>query len=349
MKYETYLRDELLKATHRWPMIFLFGILGSLVGFAAAYLWPSPYRATKELYIGIEVQNAMSDADVLRYSGVQYSNINDFKNWQMANLNTMITMQPVLEETLDILQEGDSYWQGVTWQELKEMLHVYWRNAGKWQLVAETQDALRAVQAVTAWESVVVQTAQRAIDAGLQALVHFKELNTLITEQREVETRLQKVESVYAALWSWQENLSTLPESAPLSETDRLSIWNLVLSIAMQGNPWETHLASFPQSSAPVSHYLQWIQEVKPVLEVEAFTLKSLIASLRQQQSEVEQAFSEASQQSLGLSASLRLEKVGDQPAQVRAVRPIGAMLLAGCTLGLLTWMFLWLIQTNLR
>lgn len=348
MKYETHLRDEILTTTHRWPIIFLFGLIGSLVGLAIAFILPSPYRATKELYIGIEVQTALSDADAMHYSGINFSSINDFKNWQMANLNTMITLQPVLEETLNLLREKDEYWQEVSWIELEGMLHVYWRNAGKWHLVAETSEAMRAIQAVTAWEEIVMLTAHHAIDAGQQALLYYKELNALIALQNEVQMRLNQLENLQATLSAWQENLSTLAESLPLSETDRLSIWNLILSLR-DNNLWERQMATFPQSGSPASDYLHWIEEFTPALGAEVSSVRSQLETLNKRRRELEKAYTEASRQSLGLSPGLRIEKTGDQPAQVRMVRPIGGLLLIGSILGLLTYMFLWMIQINFR
>ena len=47
--------------------------------------------------------------------------------------------------------------------ELADMLHVYWRNAGKWRLVAEHQDAARARQMVVVWEETAVQVIDTAI------------------------------------------------------------------------------------------------------------------------------------------------------------------------------------------
>jgi hypothetical protein len=85
-------RDEILLITHRWPIILLFCLVGSLVGWIISFCSPSPHRATKELYVGLNVYRATEDRNAAEHAGIQFSNPNDYKNWQMANLNSLIFM-----------------------------------------------------------------------------------------------------------------------------------------------------------------------------------------------------------------------------------------------------------------
>src|SRR5512137_1897129 len=87
---EWSLRDEILTISHRWPLIVLFCLAGSLIGFALSYVWPSPHRATKELYVGLNIDQALEDQNAADHAKIKFYNADDYKNWQMSSLNTLI-------------------------------------------------------------------------------------------------------------------------------------------------------------------------------------------------------------------------------------------------------------------
>jgi len=61
VSYEWSLRNEIRAASHRWPIPVVFCLVGSLLGLALSYVWPSPQRATKELYVGLEVSQSANN------------------------------------------------------------------------------------------------------------------------------------------------------------------------------------------------------------------------------------------------------------------------------------------------
>jgi len=46
--------------------------------------------------------------------GVKFNNPDDYKNWQMANLNALITSEDVFSLTLDTLKEKNNSWNSYT-------------------------------------------------------------------------------------------------------------------------------------------------------------------------------------------------------------------------------------------
>lgn len=191
MNNEWSFRDEILSVTHRWHQVILFCLVGALLGGLVSLAWPSPHRATKELYVGLNIFKA--DLDSAATAGLQFTNVDDFKNWQMASLNSLIYMDSITQETLERLRLQDAYWAGVTREQLTGMLHAYWRNAGKWRLVAESDDPQRAVQAVMAWHDVVVERVHTAVGYSHDLLALDKQLQAVATCQAQALTRLAEL------------------------------------------------------------------------------------------------------------------------------------------------------------
>ena len=64
----------------------LFGLVGVLLAWTISFLCPSEYRATKEIYVGINIYpSEKNDSELQDADALQFTNSDDFKNWQMAN------------------------------------------------------------------------------------------------------------------------------------------------------------------------------------------------------------------------------------------------------------------------
>ena len=91
MLTESTLRDEILHRAHFWPLPFLVFLAGCLLGWGAALLWPSPYRAETTLHVSYNADSIFRNPD-------------DYKNWQMEELNTLVLAKGTLQETLARLE-----------------------------------------------------------------------------------------------------------------------------------------------------------------------------------------------------------------------------------------------------
>lgn len=149
---EWVLRDEIYKAAHRWPFIVLFILAGSLLGWGITYLLPSTYQASEEVSVELNAYRAPEDRYAAEYADTEFRNLDDYKHWQMSQLEVLVRSDAYLQETLNRLRKADSAWHAVEAPELRNMLKAYWRNAGRWRLTAENQDAGLARQAVQIWK-----------------------------------------------------------------------------------------------------------------------------------------------------------------------------------------------------
>ena len=132
-------RKEIISAAHRWYWIAASFILGALLGWLVSFIWPAPYRATMDLYVGLNANRATRNLYITEVAQESFENLDDYKHWQMSQLNALVISDEYLVETLNRLQDDDSYWQGFDVLELRQVLSVAWRNTGEWHFSALTE------------------------------------------------------------------------------------------------------------------------------------------------------------------------------------------------------------------
>lgn len=342
------LRDEILSATQHWPWLMLFCALGSLLGWTVSFIWPTPHRATTELYVGLNVYRSAEDANASEYAGIELVNANDYKNWQMASLNSMTTMDEVVQETLQRLQQTDPYWQKVKSAQLAQSLHVYWRNAGKWRLVAENNDPKHAARAVTVWQDVVLEHVHAAVNESQRAMVLEFQLKSIAETQSQIITGTETLKQTRTVLANWNNNLSEVDPGKPLENTERWQLWHSIARNNLDAS-WTPLLAAFPSPQAATRDYAGWVEKVTPALDDTIQSMENQIKDLSAQATEVKRQFAEASQKSRGLSATLDVEKISGARAEQTIVRPTGMLVFVGSLFGLVAWLIQWFAGISLR
>jgi len=342
------LRDEILSATQHWPWLTLFCVLGCLLGWASSYIWPTPHRATTELYVGLNVYRSSEDANASEYAGIELVNANDYKNWQMASLNSLTTMDEVIQETLHRLRESDPYWQKVDPGQLAKALHVYWRNAGKWRLVAENDDSQHATQAVTIWQDVVLEQVHAAVNESQRAMLLEFQLKSITDAQSQIISGTQTLKQTQADLADWSNNLALKDQDTPLESTERWQLWSSIARNNLDRS-WTPLLEAFPPPQAPTRDYSGWVKKLIPAIEKTIQFRENQLEDLSTQASEVKRQFAEASQKSRGLSASLDVEKISGARTEQTIVRPTGTLVLVGSLMGLVAWLIQWFAGISLR
>jgi hypothetical protein len=346
--HEWSFRAEALAATHRWHWIVLFCLAGSLVGWLIASVWPSPYRATKELFVGLNVSRSADDQNAAAHAGLPFSNANDYKNWQMSSLNSVIYMDSILDVTLTRLRVVDPYWQNVSRQDVAEMLHVYWRNAGKWRLVAEHDDPVRAAQLVIAWQDVVVEQVHSAVAQSQGALLLNDELKAAAGEKARAMSQAAALTTIRDQLVTWQDGLAGRPGDQALDETERLQLQTL-LDQAQLDESWQVLQATFPPTGSATEAFRAWIEGALPLLEAEIMVQQGRVEAMEQRQAALAARYTQATNESLGLAPELLVQKISDRKLEQTVVRPTGAAILIGAAVGLILWALIWLVVPAFR
>ena len=348
MPNEWSLRHEILSVTQRWPWLVLSCVLGALMGWFAASIWPTPHRATRELYVGLNAYRAINDLSVTEYAGIKLVNANDYKNWQMASLNSLIFMDSVIDKTLLDLRKQDTYWDSINRDDFAQSLHVYWRNAGKWRLVAEHLDPFRAAEAVTAWQQVVVDTVHAAVAQSQEALLHEFQIRSLADQKTTASLVVDEITSLRSKMINWQEIINSDRKNPTPDEAQYWQIWQQAVEIN-EFITWDGLLDSFPLPGSPKSDYIKWLDQAVQLLDQELDKQNQQYKELEEREREAAAQFSKASKGSLGLSASLDVDKISDTRTLQMETRPTGLLMLSGSLLGLFTWLGLWVGKISLR
>jgi len=347
MAYELSVREEVLQTSHQWPVIFSFCLAGIVIGWGVSIFWPTTYRASKEIYVGINPYRALEDRSASEQAELQFANPDDYKNWQMSNLNSIIQMDWLIQETLMNLRAEDDYWDAVSPAELGRMLKVNWRNAGKWRLVAEGGNQQRASQAVSAWHKVVLKELKNATLQAQNALLFDIQLQEIAARRLAMELKLSELRKVQHSLMDWEQKFITSASGQDLDDSARLKLVSL-LNNASEDNKWLGQFAPVIPQGASAAEYQQWLQQVKYAGEMENNSLASQVDFLNEQEAEIYYQYTRASNRSYGLSSSLVIEEISEISIEQYEVRPMGLIILVGGAIGLLLWTALWLIKVTL-
>jgi uncharacterized protein involved in exopolysaccharide biosynthesis len=338
MPYKVYMqnewnpRAEILTATHRWPVIVLFILVGSLVGVAVAYLLPSPYRAEASLLVAY-------NADV------HLRNPDDYKNWQMEQLNIFILSEEVLQQTLDRLKTQNQAWSETTIEDLNDRLHVYWRNAGEWRLVAEAPAPELADEMVTTWEQVILeQIAATAVHANA-VLSLATNLDNLSNQRLDLQLRATQLEQIKQALHSWIQETETAPSNEPLDTLQREFLLSRVSSLAGWHPQGIALLEAAPPADADALQYIPWLEEAVVHLEEELASIEPQTSQITSEYDQLYAAWSEELNAARGLTAFLIVEPLDQQPDPAQPTRPTSLLAFVGGLLGLLVWGLIWLAR----
>lgn len=345
MVNEWSLREEVLSTSHRWPTILLYCLVGALLGGLVSYIWPSPYQATTELYVALNIYRWDQDQNAVDHAnGVAFNFPDDYKNWQMADLDAVIRMNDVMKETLQRLRAADDWWLGVSKEQLSGMLRTYWRNAGKWRLVAEAPDAQRAAEAVTVWQTVVFETLNAAMVHSREAMELHLQLLSVTDAETQLALRQAQLEEARRSMVAWQAAAVGQPESWTPAESERLQL-KTAFETAAPGPVGQAVLQDFPDTEAPGASYLAWLERASLALDEEIRSVQAQAAALVEQRVEIDSLYQVAATKSYGFSPDLVVEPVSDGEPTLSVVRPTALLALIGGVLGLLVWAGVWIAR----
>ena len=328
---EWTLRAEILAIAHRWPQVFIAFLLGSLLGWGAGLLFPTSYRAQTEISVGY-------NADAI------YRNPDDYKNWQFEELDAYLVSNDVLSETMQRLRQQDPYWLEIKIKDIKPDLRTYWRNAGRWRLVADWPTQQHATQLSQTWTEVILEkTSQTAAHA--QAVLAL-EAQIGATSREEVGVRLQytRLAQVRSALDTWRQAQDP-SANQPLDTLARWRLQFLAASIASHVPVELALLVDFPKPDAPTSAYLPAVDQAMVALDESVAVVERQLADLTAQREALMEGWKSESEASHNLTAHLVVEPISVEDNGARPVRSSSQMALVGGLLGLLVWALVWLAR----
>ena len=338
-----FLRDEIYRVFHRWPIMLLAFGVGCALGWLISWIWPAPYKATAQVYVGLNAYRALDDVRFLAQARPKYSNVDNYHYWQMSQLDSAIFLNQYIDETLKNLRKQDERWKRIQPEELRSILKTEWRTSGNWDLIAKYSNEEMAAQAAQTWSEVVVEQSRNAVSAARATIFTDQELQSVRDAALQASLRQQALDGTDAQLASWQQTVrpsgSTLPQmpvDQPLETAGRWQILALVTSLAQFNPAWQSVLAAQPAPEAPLSAYQVWIERVRALIAQESAQIDQQQTSLKDQQILLEKRYAAQSDSSLGFAPTLEFD--GPRQLVTTPLRPTAVLVLTGGIVGLLGW-----------
>lgn len=330
------LSDAFYLVFHRWPIIVLFLLVGGLVGWGIGYVTPARYRAETQVYVAFNAYRAKEDSQFLALARPKYTNIDDYKNWQMAQLDAFLSLDDVLQPVLDSLRQQDAYWQAVTVEQLREMISSEWRNPGSWSLAAERHQAKLAEQAAYTWSEVAIELIQEAVSASHDAILLDEQIVALSAELARLESSKQELLAIQAALQEWLQQTEIFDPEQPLPSDAHLLLVDLAAQAAASRPGIAQTTGGMPDIQAPARQTVAWVQGFAAVLQSNINLLTDTSARLDQQRKSLAGEYAQVYPMSRGLSENLEIQEIQNHPAQ--QVQSNALLALVGSAIGLCIW-----------
>lgn len=318
-----HLRDELLILTQKWYVSALAFLLGSLAGLALALALPPAYRAEATLFVAINLDTHLTAED-------------DYKHWQLAQLEALFRTEAVRTQVLAALQAQDTRWAQATPAALDEMFSVEWRNAGVWTMVVTGPDPQMAADAVLLWRQIALQELEKVLPHAEAAYRMAEAHRAALALQTETGLRLQELQTWQEEAAAWTATLTT-PDST-FSPDELAALQALAGKARLLLASYAGLLPPLPSPDEPPAAYLPFLEQAQQIASGESDILKARTSQLETEVQRLYEAWAEENRAAREISIYLEAKPLSED-ARVVARRPAGTLALAGGTIGMLGWL----------
>jgi hypothetical protein len=333
---EWNIRKELFEVLHGWPRIALVFLLGSLLGWIVGNVLPGQYRAEFEMYVAYSADRI-------------YRNPDDYKNWQLSELEIYIYSDDMLNSTLGRLQQVDGYWSQFTIADIRPGLHTYWRNAGKWRLVAEWDEPDRAAQIASAWGAAVIENTKMAIQQGGMAQEMADRIRAFSREEVIVTQRAAHLAQTAQSFAAWKTTALQTPTGQTLTTLERWKLQSLAAGLADLNPSAEILLDQFPLPDASHREVVPWVELAELTVADELAAMQAQGADLAVRRDQLTHEWEAAMSASRNLTVDLMVEQIANIAPEGVVVRNSAQLSLAGGVLSLLVFGLGWLAIASRR
>ena len=344
-----YLAEVVKYAFHRWPIIVAFILVGGLVGAASSIIWPAPYRAVTEIFVGLDVFRAVESRYVGEYANLEFRYPDDYKRWQMTQLNDLVLSEEYLEETLARLRNQDFYWSRVEPIDLLPAISVHWRDPGRWQLVAESDTSEQALYLVETWKDVVLDKTNLAIASSQDLFFLDIKLQILESEQVRISLDIDELYGIKDNLVKLRKDLEKGGDDELLGELQYAELTVLFTQAGICVPDWYQpgHEPLSPDSLTQDG--LFWIDQAITLLNRRLENLSNQLDEVRSEQVVLMDQWRLSLHSGRGLAATIIVEDYSEVFTRVSQPRSPGTATLVGGIFGLLVWGIVILVQINHR
>ncbi len=342
------LREEIYRSFHQWIYLAACAFIGAAAGWGLSFLWQSPFEAAAQIYVGLNAYRAYADAEFSALANQEYTNQDDYKNWQMAQLDELAVSGEMLDDTLERLRSDDSYWKGVSKSALRGMLRAEWRTAGKWSIIATHGEAKRASQASQAWSDAIVKRTNKYINAAQDMTFIDIQMQEAAQDAGTAQSRLAVLRRAAQLVKDYQQDLHKAPDDQPLNGLLRSQVLSLAGLLADYSPSWQALLSKQPAADARPEVYLDFLDQLTPLIANDKILMEARVKQRTDDYEELSTNYVRAAKESRGLAVNLDVEGLDpDLAPVVTRVRPLGIFILAGALLGMCVWILMQIVRIS--
>lgn len=262
----------------------------------------------------------------------------------MESLNTIVLSESVVNQTLNLLQGLDPYWNRFSITDLTPRMRVYWRNTGTWRLVVKVGDPSHATQLAQTWKQVVIDTVNQAIQSGAAMANLNQQIKSAAEQQVATQMRLTELTQIKSALEAWRSTASIQDGNQSMDIYQGWYLGSLVARVVLFDTTGRELLRATPKPSASILEYLPWVDRAIIILDEQFASIQNQIPLLASMLAEYIAQWNEAYTKSLGLSSYLRVKSIPDvQPKIAEPIQTYSVTALVGGIMGTLIWVLSWL------
>jgi hypothetical protein len=340
------LRNKLLVLIDRWHFLLLGFLIAAGMSWGIVRIIPPQYSASLDIYMGIDINRVFDVSSMATYAKSEPFNIDDYKNWQLSQVEAIAGSYEVADKTLTRLRAKDSYWESIPVEKFREMEELDWRDVGTWRLTIVASSSDLAAQGVQVWADVFVEHLSGLISKSEKAFQIDGQLRALDNQKVRVKNEIFQIELIEKEVNSYSSELEENQVDQILDPIIRWRLCGLAASSAEFTPLWEVLLNEFPDERSSLSSYVNWINELEVVLGTQKEILQVTLGSIKNEEERLTDLYLEEIQKTKGLSPNLYVEVPPSDVMENLEHRGSTAALVGGL-IGLLGFVivFLWLSE----
>lgn len=340
------LREEIYHSFHQWIYLAILAVVGAAAGWGLSYLWKTPYEAATQLFVSINAYRAYADPQFSALANQEYTNQDDYKNWQMAELDGLVVSGEFMDDTLERLRVKDAYWKGITKTTLRDMLRAEWRTAGKWKIIARHEEARRAAEASQAWAEAIVKKANKYVATSRYMMLIDIRMQQAARDAGAAKNRLSILKQAQQMAKRYTIQLNSMPEDQAPDGLTHSQVLSLAALLADYTPAWQTILSEQPAQSDPASVYLAFLEKITPLIKTEEILRQAEYEDRMNAYEGLSTVYIQAQRDSHGLSPNLEIQTLDEDLAPLTTrLHPIGIFTLSGTLLGICAWVIMQIVR----
>ncbi len=272
--------------------------------------------------------------------------MDDYKNWQLSQVDAIATSERVAKLTLEKLRDLDPYWEGVSVAEFQELQELFWYDVGKWRLQFQAPENEHALQGVQAWREILLLDLSRLILESEDLLELEGRMRASNSAISQLETRVTEMELLITEIAAVRVELESADPQQEMDDSPREDLWLLIAGAAEEDVLWTQVLDEIPEKDQSHLDYIHWIDQVLTAVESDLEGHQAIMEELSNDHILLTEDYLREIEEARGLSASLYIEEEGTKPKIIKTY-PDTQIAFLGSLVGLLIYIIVWVMFSD--